>query len=177
MLSKKLSFLFQSKLLLLCLSFGNLTQAQVLPENSFINSNLINKSQFSEILETLFSERSNELEVINVIDAKASSEVSCSDNSINILSENAIQLAAAHITLSDYLQLSEIQVSFAEKSSDNGVDLAFFAQNIKRILQFSQLSFTRNSTNCHPACAYLSKAKRCSTRYLEYCGGCPECRE
>ena len=85
-------------------------------------------------------------------------KASCSSDILNALSKIASQLAAANLTLSNYLQLSEIQRPLAESLALKSGILVFFAQNIQRDFFLNTVNI--NNTNsltcndCQEKCQY-----------------------
>ena len=83
---------------------------------------------------------------------KLLAKASRSSDILNALSEIASQLAAANITLSNYLQLSAIQRALSESLGFKSIDLVFFARNIQRTFSLSQLAFRNSSSEICNEC-------------------------
>ncbi len=120
----------------------------------------------------------------------------CFNDILNALSEIAGQLAAANITLSNYLQLAELQRPLAESlalKSVNLVSLArnlvFLTQNVQRAFFFTPANF--NNTNlltCNDCEEKVEQLRRdhnlhenvarnlvCNTLYSDDCRNCDLC--
>ena len=102
---------------------------------------------------------------------------SCVDEVVDAFSEIASQLAAANITLSDYLQLSEIQLSLAQIIAKKGLDLGFFAQNFQGVFQFNQLSFRSSSNRCDWYICYEKYPDWACGVLSNFCRDCPKCQQ
>ena len=96
-----------------------------------------------------------------------------SDDILDALAEIASQLAAANVTLGEYLQLSGVQKSLALNLVKKGADLAFFAQDLAGAFQLTQFANALASNRCDEDCPPYPV--RCTGRWYHKCGGCPEC--
>ncbi len=102
---------------------------------------------------------------------KLLAEARSSDDILDTLGEIASQLAAANITLGDYLRLSGVQKSLAESLVSKGLDLAFFAQNLQKTFQLGKFSRSSLLSSCLPECeTYLDDICRNPS-----CSGCSRC--
>lgn len=110
---------------------------------------------------------------------KLLADTSHADDVINALSRIAIQLAAANITLSEYLQLSGLQLSLADNLVRKAMDLALFAKDIQDVnFEFPQLTFRTAlaSNRCDPDCSDPPYSRyKCFAFLRHKCGGCREC--
>lgn len=91
-----------------------------------------------------------------------------SDDILDGLAEIANQLAAANLTLSEYLQLSGIQKSLAGSLVSKGTELAFFSQKLQGGFQLGQFS----------GLTVLSDCAKCEANIKAYCrsNDCVGCR-
>ncbi|MDJ0577853.1 MAG: hypothetical protein QNJ65_22175 [Xenococcaceae cyanobacterium MO_234.B1] len=107
------------------------------------------------------------------------------DDILDVLGDFASQLAAANITLGEYLLLSGIQKSLAKSLMTKGIDLALFAQNLEGAFQLTQFSGLGSLNSCE-SCAQeiqdciqqgvLSPALcKHITCIKPECSGCPAC--
>ena len=102
---------------------------------------------------------------------------SCVDEVVAAFSEIASQLAAANITLSKYLQLSEASLSIAKNIGVRGLELVFFTENMQRFFQSSQFA-VRNASDICTCCEMFGKhVGFIVVCEWEKCQGCSRCRE
>lgn len=99
------------------------------------------------------------------------------DDILSAISEIANHLAAAHITLDEYIDLlATTKTLFFKNQFSQGIKLAFFEHNLRERLQSQFMYRAFASTNCHSNCYTLAKkygwAKVCQS---DLCRGCSPC--
>ncbi len=96
-----------------------------------------------------------------------------SDNILEVLAEIASQLAAAHLTLGEYLQLSGIQRSLAESLIIKGTNITFEAKKLTEAYVLNQNIRPIASNDC-PACVNHLKY---ICNHTSDCQGCSVCNK
>ena len=141
---------------------------------------LIARNEILEIIGKATSQGSNS-EIIgflnNFLDRASGFELLVNaldcDDILDAFGEIASQLAAANLVLGEYLQLSGVQKSLAENLLSNGVDIALYAQKLEGVFQLGETVSVQASNRCDSDCPPYPE--RCTRRWRDKCGGCPEC--
>lgn len=148
-----------------------------------LDFHLIARNEILNIIESIASQVNNS-EIVGFLNKFLAQDTAfnlfkkanSADYVLIAISEIANHLAAAHITLDEYIDLLATKNLIFQNQFSKGIELAFFEHNLRESLQTQFMSRAFAGSNCSQVCDTLArKSKWSKVCQVDQCRGCRPC--